>query len=142
MQLQTRNFGEITVNESDVIVFPSGLPGFEEMKKFTLLGKQDTGAVFFWLQSIDEPNLSFVVTDPFAIHPEYFVDVDDSETQELQISDAEDLLTLAIVTVPENVKNTTVNLKAPVLINLHNNKGKQIIMKNETFPVKYNIMNE
>ena len=142
MQLQTRNFGEITVNECDVFVFPSGLPVVVEMKKFTLLGKQDTGAVFFWLQSIDEPNLSFVVTDPYAIHPEYFVDVDDSETQELQISDAEDLLTLAIVTVPENVKNTTVNLKAPVLINLHNNKGKQIIMKNETFPVKYNIMNE
>jgi len=142
MQLQTKNFGEITVNENDVLVFPAGLPGFEHVKKFTLLGRQGTDSLFFWLQSIDEPNLAFVVTDPFTVNPEYFVDVDDSETEELQIREVEDVLTLAIVTVPENVKNTTINLKAPVLINLQNNRGKQIIMKNETFPVKYYIMNK
>ncbi len=142
MQLQTRHFGEIIVNENDIIYFPSGLPGFENVRKYTLLGRGETDALFFWLQGIDDPNLAFVVTDPFSINPEYFVDVDDSETEELQIREAEDVLTLAIVTVPENVKNTTVNLKAPVLINLQNNRGKQIIMKNETFPVKYYIMNE
>ena len=142
MQLQTRHFGEIIVNENDILHFPAGLPGFENVKKYTLLGRQETDALFFWLQSIDDPNLAFVVTDPFSINPEYFEDVDDAETEELQIKDAEDVLTLAIVTVPENVKNATANLKAPVLINLQNNKGKQIIMKNETFPVKYYIMNE
>lgn len=141
MQLQTRHFGEITVNENDIILFPLGLPGFENVKKYTLLGRQETDAQFFWLQSIDEPNLTFVVTDPFSINPDYFVDVDDLETEELQIKDADDVLTLAIVTVPENVKKASVNLKAPVLINLQNNRGKQIIMKNETFPVKYYIMN-
>jgi flagellar assembly factor FliW len=141
MLLQTKNFGEITVNENDIILFPAGLPGFENVKKFTLLGRQESDTLFFWLQSIDEPNLSFVVTDPFSVNPEYFVDVDDSETEELQIKDSDNVLTLVIVTVPENVNKTTVNLKAPVLINLHNNRGKQIIMKNETFPVKYYIMN-
>lgn len=141
MQLQTKNFGEITVNENDIITFPAGIPGFEDLKRYTLLGKQETEALFFWLQSIEEPNLAFVVVDPFAVNPEYYVDVDDSETEEIQIKDPEDVLTLAIVTVPENVKNTSVNLKAPVLINLKNNMGKQIVMKNDTFPVKYYIMN-
>ncbi len=142
MQLQTRHFGEITVNENDILYFPSGLPGFENVKKYTLLGRGEADTLFFWLQSIDDPNLAFVVTDPFSINPEYFVEVDDSETEELQIKDTEDVLTLAIVTVPQNVKLTSANLKAPVLINLQNNRGKQIIMKNETFPVKYYIMKE
>jgi len=142
MQLQTKKFGEITVNEEDILFFPEGLPGFEHVKKFTLLGRQGMDSLFFWLQSIDEPDLSFVVTDPFAAKPDYFVDAEDSETEQLQLQKAEDVLTLAIVTVPENVKKTSINLKAPVLINLKNNIGKQIIMKNETFPVKYYIMNE
>ncbi len=141
MQLQTRHFGEITVNENDILYFPSGLPGFENVKKYTLLGRGEADTLFFWLQSIDEPNLAFVVTDPFSINPEYFVDADDSEMEEIDIKNPEDVLTLAIVTVPENVKNTSVNLRAPVLINLKNNMGKQIVMKNETFPVKYYIMN-
>lgn len=140
MQLQTKHFGQIEVNENDIIHFPSGLPGFEHVKKYTLLGR-GTDTLFFWLQSIDEPNLAFVVVDPFQVNPEYYVDADDSEIEEIHIKDPEDVLTLAIVTVPENVSNTSVNLKAPVLINLQNNMGKQIVMKNETFPVKYYIMN-
>jgi flagellar assembly factor FliW len=140
MQLQTKHFGIIDVDEKDIMVFPSGIPGFEDVKKFTLLGRENVDYPFFWLQSIDKPGLAFVVTDPFSVCPDYFVDADDEETQDLQIKDADKVLTLAIVTVPENVKNITVNLKAPVLINLQNNLAKQIIMKNETFPVKYYIM--
>lgn len=141
MQLQTRHFGMIDVDEKDILFFPSGVPGFGDIKKFILLGRQESDSTFFWLQAVDEPNLAFVVTDPFGIHPDYFVDVDDEETEELQIKDIDNILTLAIVTIPENVNDITVNLKAPVLINTHNNMGKQVIMKNDTFPVKYYIMN-
>lgn len=141
MQLQTKHFGLVNVNEKEVIFFPSGLPGFENVKKYILLGKQETDALFFWLQSVDEPNLAFVVTDPFCIHPDYFVDADDEDMDEIHAKDAEQILTLAIATIPANVDEMTVNLKAPVIINMENNMGKQIIMKNETFPVKYYIMN-
>lgn len=140
MQLQTKHFGAIDVDEKDVLFFPSGIPGFENTKKFVLLGKEQENSPFFWLQGVDDPDLAFVVTDPFFITPDYFVDVDDEQTKELQIKDAERILTLAIVTVPENVQNMTVNLKAPVLINMQNNLGRQVIMKNETFSVKYYIM--
>lgn len=139
MQLQTKLFGNIDIDAKDIINFPSGLPGFEDVKKFTLLGKQEADAPFFWLQGIDDPNLAFVVTDPFSIHKEYFVDVDDEEISELGIKNTERVLTLSIVTIPENIKDITVNLKAPLLINMQNNIGKQIIMKEEKFPVKYYI---
>lgn len=141
MQLQTKLFGTMGVDEKDILYFPSGIPGFENVKRFTLLGKQETEAPLFWLQGIDDPNLAFVVTDPFSVYPDYFVDVDDEEIEELKIKDSERVLTLSIVTIPENINNMTVNLKAPVLINMLNNVGKQIVMKDETFPVKYSMMN-
>jgi len=141
MQLQTRHFGTIDVNEKEIIFFPSGLPGFENVKKYILLGKQETDALFFWLQSVDDPGLAFVVTDPFLIHPDYYVDVDDEDIDEIGVKDSEQILTLAIANVPTDIRDMTVNLKAPIVINMENNMGKQIIMKNETFPVKYYIMN-
>lgn len=142
MQLHTKHFGVIDVDEKETLYFPSGIPGFENVKKFILLGRQGAENPFFWLQSIDSPDLAFVVTDPFYIKEDYYVNVDDEEIEEIQITDAENVLTLAIVTIPENIKEMTVNLKAPVLINMKNNMGKQVIMKEDTFPVKYYIMTE
>ncbi len=141
MELQTKHFGTIEVDEKDILYFPSGIPGFENVKKFTLLGKQDPESPFFWLQGVDDPELAFVVTDPFSVNQNYYVDADDKEIEEIKIKDSEQVLTLSIVTIPERIKDMTINLKAPVLINMHNNMGKQIIMKDETFPVKYYIMN-
>lgn len=142
MQLNTKHFGIIEVDEKETLYFPSGIPGFEDVKKYVLLGKQETESPFFWLQSVDNPDLAFVVTDPFYIKEDYYVNVDDEEIKEIDIKDSEDVLTLAIVTIPEDIKNMRVNLKAPVLINMKNNMGKQVIMKDDTFPVKYYIMAE
>lgn len=140
MQIQTKHFGIIDVDEKEIIYFPNGIPGFENVKRFILLGRQESDVPFFWLQGVDEPGLAFVVTDPFSINPDYFVDVDDREIDEIDIKNAENVLTLVIVTIPEDIKSMSANLKAPILINTQNNMGKQIIMTNETFPIKYYIM--
>ncbi|NLM27968.1 MAG: flagellar assembly protein FliW [Clostridiaceae bacterium] len=140
MQLNTKHFGVIEIDEKEILYFPSGIPGFENVKKFTLLGRQENEAPFFWLQGVDDPALAFVVTDPFAINDDYFVDADDDDIKIIDAKDPERILTLAIVTIPEDITKISVNLKAPILINMDNNKGMQVIMKNETFPVKYYIM--
>jgi FliW protein. len=140
MQLNTKHFGVIEVDEKEILYFPSGIPGFENVRKFVLLGRQEADSPFFWLQCVDKPDLAFVVTDPFYIKEDYYVDVDDEEIAEIEINDPENVLTLAIVTIPEDIRFMTVNLKAPVLINMKNNMGKQIIMKNDTFPVRYYIL--
>ncbi|AGC69532.1 flagellar assembly factor FliW [Thermoclostridium stercorarium subsp. stercorarium DSM 8532] len=140
MQLNTKHFGVIEVDEKEILYFPSGIPGFENVRKFVLLGRQEADSPFFWLQCVDKPDLAFVVTDPFYIKEDYYVDVDDEEIAEIEINDPENVLTLAIVTIPEDIRFMTVNLKAPVLINMKNNMGKQVIMKNDTFPVRYYIL--
>ena len=72
MQLQTKHFGIIDVDEKDALHFPSGIPGFENVKEYILLGKQENENPFFWLQSLDNPQLAFVVVDPFYINDDYY----------------------------------------------------------------------
>jgi len=137
MQLKTVNFGEIEINEEDVIIFPEGIPGFEDSKKYVLIGNESNEAVFFWLQSVDIPELCFVVTDPFMVYDGYGVDVEDEDVELLELTDPKKVLTLTIVVIPENINEIRVNLKAPILINMEKKLGKQIIQKNDNFPVRY-----
>ena len=136
MELKTAQFGVINIGEDELINFPMGLPGFENNKKFVLIGN-DPAALFFWLQSVEDPDLCFVVTDPFSIYPNYYVDVDDDDVNFLEITDSGNVMTLAVVVIPEKIEETRVNLKAPILINVEKKIGKQIIQKDESLPIRY-----
>lgn len=137
MKLETAHFGVIEIDENDFIDFPEGIPGFENSKKFALIGNNSNESVFFWLQSIDTPELCFVVTDPFMVYDGYGVDVDSEDEALLQITDANNVMTLAIVVIPEDITAARVNLKAPVLINVDKKLGKQVIQKNDNLPIRY-----
>ena len=137
MQLETAHFGKIEVNEEDFIYFPEGIPGFENSKKYALIGNDSGETVFFWLQSVDTPELCFVVTDPFMVYDGYGVDVEDEDVELLKITDANKVLSLTIVIIPEDINEIRVNLKAPILINMEKKLGKQIIQKNDNLPIRY-----
>ncbi len=137
MQLETGHFGVIDFNEEDFIYFPEGIPGFENSKKYMLIGNDDGEATFFWLQSIDMPELCFVVTDPFMVYDGYGVDVDDEDVELLGITDTNRVLSLTIVVIPEEINEIRVNLKAPILINMDKKLGKQVIQKNDSLPIRY-----
>lgn len=141
MQLETAHFGVIDINEDDFIYFPEGLPGFENSKKYALIGNDSGETVFFWLQSVEVPELCFVVTDPFMVYDGYGVDVDDDDVELLKITDANKVLTLTIVIIPENINEIRVNLKAPILINMDQKLGKQVIQNNENLPIRYYLSN-
>jgi flagellar assembly factor FliW len=137
MQLETVHFGVIDINEADFIYFPEGIPGFEQSKRFALLGNDEKESVFFWLQSVDMPELCFVVTDPFMVYDGYGVDVEDEDVELLEITDTNKVLTLTIVVIPENMDEIRVNLKAPIIINTEKKLGKQIIQQNDNLPIRY-----
>ncbi|NMA66510.1 MAG: flagellar assembly protein FliW [Clostridiaceae bacterium] len=143
MQLETAYFGVVELNERDFILFPEGIPGFEEYKKFALIGNDETvSSSFFFLQSVENKDLCFVVTDPFMVYANYEVNVDDEDVELLQITDPNSVMTLAIVVIPEDIKQMRVNLKAPVIINIEKKLGKQIIQKDESLPVRYYLHKE
>jgi len=142
MQLDTRHFGLIDIDEKGIIEFPEGLPGFEDVKKYVLLGSTDEDMIFRWLQSVDSPELAFVVIDPRLLVSNYEVDVDDSEVEILSIKDTEKVALYSIVVVPDDIAKMTANLKAPLIINTENMKGKQVILDKSDYQIKHFIMEE
>lgn len=140
MLLDTKRFGQIEIDENGILDFPEGIPGFEDVKKFVLLGSSDENSLFQWLQSVDNTELAFVVIEPKRIWPDYEVDVDEDDVKMLGIDNESKVLVFSIVVVPEDVEKMTANLKAPILINTFNKRGKQIIMDNSRYNIKSYIM--
>ena len=134
MKLVTRNFGEIEIFEEDIINFDEGLPGFPDDKRFVLLSEDDSPISF--LQSVDGGDVSFVLVDMLAFMPDYNPRVDESFIEDLGTFEPENFLIYNIATVFENLTDSTVNLKAPLIINAIEKKGKQVVCDNEEYSVK------
>lgn len=141
MKLQTSRFGEIEVDESDVISLPEGLIGFPELVKYVILD-HDTDSPFKWLQSLDDGSMAFVVISPLTFRPDYTVELTEDEIGPLGLSDAEDAVVSVIVTIPPDPKKMSANLKAPLVFNLKNRNGKQFIVRDPQYQTKHFIMEE
>ncbi len=142
MLLNTKHFGQIEIDDKGIIDFPKGLPGFEDVKKFVLLANDEEDSIFMWLQSVDNQDLAFVVIDPKLIKGDYEVDVQEEEVEELEIREESETIILSIVVVPEDLMNMTANLKAPIIINNSNKKGKQVVLDCKDYSIKHYIMQE
>lgn len=141
MVVQTRYFGEIDLTEDKIISFESGLMGFEDFKKFTILydvEEEGTPAIS-WLQSLDEPGLALPVINPLYVKEDYDPIVEDELLKSLGTITDENLVVLLILNVPSDLTKMTANLKAPIIINSDTKKASQIIADNVDYEVKYNV---
>lgn len=143
MVLNTKNFGEVEIKDEDVIFFEYGLPGFESMTKFVILGKTDSpDDPFFWLQSVQKPELAFVIMNPRDLVFDYEAEIDLFTANLLKIENENDALIYCIVTVPQDIKKISINLKAPVIINAKENRGCQVVLENDKYKFKHIITEE
>jgi flagellar assembly factor FliW len=141
VKVKTTRFGEIEVKEADIVQLPNGLIGFPELKKYVILD-HDQQSPFKWLQSLDDGAIAFVLINPLLFRPDYTVEVNEAEVAELEIQDEKDAVISVIVTMPSNPQNMTANLKAPLVFNLKNRKGRQVILSNPEYTTRHNIMDE
>lgn len=141
MKILTKYHGEKEYDEKDIITFDKGLPGFEGLKKFIMFPVEEN-EVFNILHSIEDQNIGLIVVSPFYVKDDYEVDISDSCIEGLNIKETEDVLVLNTVTVSSNIKNITVNLQAPIIINIKDKKGEQIIIDKDKYPIKYPIFKE
>ena len=140
MLIKTRCFGEINLEEEKIITFEKGLFGFEEFKRFTILYDIDEEKVSIsWLQSVDEEALALPVVNPALVKEDYNPVIEDELLNQLGELTEENIVVLLTVTVPSEIKNTTVNLKAPIIINSDTRKGCQVVAENPDYVVKYNV---
>lgn len=141
MKVQTSRFGEIEVNDTDVVTLPEGLIGFPELTRYVLLD-HDADSPFKWLQSVDDGAMAFVVMSPLTFRPDYTVEVSEDEITVLKLNSAEDAVISVIVTIPVDPKKMSANLKAPLIFNLKNRVGKQVIVKDPQYQTKHFIIEE
>ena len=141
MNVKTRHFGEVDIDDSKVITMENGLFGFENYKKFVLLYDSSSDEIpsIQWLQSVDEELLALPVMIPTTIVPDYNPVVEDDTMASLGEWNEESISILVTVTVPIDIKNMSINLKAPIIINTDTMKGCQVIAENPEYEVKYKI---
>ncbi|MEE3392278.1 MAG: flagellar assembly protein FliW [Lachnospiraceae bacterium] len=144
MVIDTRYFGNIDMPDDKIIHFESGIPGFKEYKDYVLLYDIDNEEHFFsWLQSAENKDLAFPVIDPAKIITDYNPVLEDGLLSNLGEFEEEDLVVLLLATVPAgHPEDTTVNIKAPIIVNSKTRLGMQIVAENPEYVVKYRIVQD
>ena len=128
MQISTTRFGDVDIEAEDVLFFPLGMAGFEHVQHFVLLADADNDAVA-WLQSASEPEIALAVVSPRRFVPEYQVRVNRTQLKGLDLDSTEEAHVLAVLGKGE--AGLTLNLKAPLIINLAARLGRQVITNDE-----------
>ena len=127
MKKMMSRFGEIEYDPRKTIHFPDGLIGFEDLHDFVVVPSGKEGPLF-WIQSVDDPQIAFVLTDPTNFFLDYKVVPDETERDRLGITDKDECLSLSVVTVHRD-KSVTLNLQAPIIFAPAKNKALQVILE-------------
>ena len=138
MQIKTRIFGEVTIDDSKMIKFPNGIVGFPDLTDFALIHDAEQGeqAGIRLLQSVQEPTFAMPVVDPLIAKEDYNPLVDDNLLK--VIGEGENILVLVTITVPSDLSKMSVNLKAPLVVNVDTRKAVQVVLEDD-YPVKFFI---
>lgn len=136
LKVQTTSFGELEINEQDVIKFKQGIPGFEHLHDFFIV-RLDEEVPFAYMIALEEPNFSMIVSDPFIFYPEYNLKLSDELQEELRIEDKSDVFVWCTVTIKEDLQSATINLLAPLVINAKERLAKQIILNHSDYKTKH-----
>lgn len=138
MVINTRIFGEVTIDDAKMIHFPGGIVGFPELVDFALIHDEEAGnqGGIRWMQSVQEPGFAMPVIDPLIVKKDYAPLVEDELLN--NIGGIDNILVLVTITVPSDLTKMSVNLKAPLIINADTRKASQVILEAD-YPVKYYI---
>jgi flagellar assembly factor FliW len=141
ISVPSQALGAIEVRPESVITMAEPLAGFPEVTQYALIehtreGGAAAGSVF-WLQAVERPFHAFVVTDPWGVHPEYAPEISDADAQQLGLTSFEDARVFGILTVPRNPSEITINLRAPVVVNVAQRLAKQVVVLNDQYSTRH-----
>ena len=141
MKVLTDRFGAIEVSEEDIITMVDPILGFPYAKRYVIIDHKE-GSPFKWLQSVDDGSLAFVIVNPKLIKPDYVVPIDEEDARKLQIESPEDADVYVIVVIPENPRDMTVNLRGPIVVNRKKKLAKQVVIPDDSYPVRYRVFRD
>lgn len=141
MKIQTTRFGELNVPMECIIRFVSSLVGFPRHKKFALFPYEENSP-FNILQSVSNPDLTFVLVDPYRFFNGYVFELEDELAAEIGFSAENPPGVYALTTLRDKIENATINLLGPVLVNWENRTAVQVTLQNSPFEVRQPLFPE
>jgi flagellar assembly factor FliW len=137
MEIDTTRFGRMAVDDERILMFPRGLLGFPDHQRYALIQAGEDN-YFLWLQSVDEPSLAFVVTDPSIFYKDYQVAVKEETQQELVLTD----MGMAQIFVICNRVGEwlTGNLQGPLVVNAQNRMGEQVVINDKKWTTRQPLL--
>jgi len=137
MKVQTTRFGQIEVDQSRILKFPKGILGFPGHQEYALLQTNEEGN-FFWLQSVDRPDVAFVVCDPMLFVPDYEVQLRPEDSEILDLKSQENAQILIIVNKVD--RTLTGNLQGPLVVNALNRLGRQLVLSEKKYSTRHPLI--
>jgi flagellar assembly factor FliW len=137
MKLETTRFGDVEIEQDRVITFPSGLLGFSSYTTFVLLQPDEQG-VFFWLQSVETPDLAFVVTDPAMWVADYRANIRKEQMAEMALEDIEAAQVFVIVNKRDDVLSA--NLQGPLVVNVEKRLAMQLVLADKRWTTRHELL--
>lgn len=138
MIIKSTRLGNLEIDSQDIIQFPKGLPGFNDEKKFVILPCETEGP-FAYMQSVNEPNLTFLLVEPFGFFKDYEFALDEEAIGDLQLSTDHPPRIFNIVTVPDQAEAMTANLLAPLIINPSKRLAQQIVLEKVAYTTRHRL---
>ena len=135
MIIQTTRFGQVQVQDEDVLAFPEGILGFNELRKFVLLDDPND-EIFAWLQSCEQPAIAFPVLEPELFTEQYRITLAKSDLETLKLQSIEGARMFCIVTIPDDPTLMTANLKAPIVVNAAQKVARQCVLQDNNLAIR------
>lgn len=128
MEIHGTRFGTLSLDDDDIILVENGLLGFPMSKRYIMFPYSDDSS-FFWLQSVDEPEISFIVVNPFDFFADLEFEIADEDSAEIGLENSADVEIFSLVTIPEGQpEDMRTNLAGPVVVNTSTRLGKQVLL--------------
>lgn len=145
MQIDTSRFGALEIDETGIITFPDGLPGFENHRRFVFVPHRmpdpDKVSPFVWFQSLEDGRLAFLITNPAKFFSDYDPAIPSADRGSIGASAETQLHIYALLTVPRgNPAGISANLLAPLVINLETLQARQVILNDDRYGLRHRLI--
>ena len=139
--VRTTRFGEINIARGKSIELQGGILGFPGSTLYAILDHEEDSP-FKWLQSLDQGELAFVISDPMIFFPDYKLHFRKEELTNLRIDDQGDAVIFVILSLHSQIHEMTANLQGPIIVNAKNRTGRQVVLKDSTWRTKHPLFPE
>lgn len=135
MVIKTTRFGQVSIDSQDLLIFPEGLLGFQDLRQFVLLDDPNDD-IFAWLQSCELPSIAFPVLEPEIFGQTYSTQLTKNEAEILKLDNNQKPMFMNIITIPDDPTQMTANIKAPIVINQNARIARQCVLQDNSLAIR------